>query len=591
MDSLKEVIKHLPLTPGVYKYFDIDNNLIYVGKAKKLKNRVQSYFSKNNHNRKTENLVKQIRSIEYIVVPTEIDALFLENNLIKKHQPKYNILLKDDKTYPYICIVNERFPRVIITRKVDKSKGRFFGPYVSSYQLKQLTKFIQKEFKIRTCSLSLTKEKIDNDKYEVCLEYHIKNCLGPCKNLQTEDNYQQNINHITSLLKGNYSEIKRAYTKSMIEAAGSMNYEKAEELKQRLVNIELFNSKSLVVNPNFGDIIALSISEIDNNVYFNYLIINNGNITQSNNLIISNNSNTTLPELVPSIISNIIGQDELKKYEILSNIESEFSDISTTVPKIGDKKKLLDISFKNLNKYIQRKNSNIKIRTSPILEELKTLLHLKTLPIHIECFDNSNIQGTNPVSAMVCFRNAKPSKRDYRHYKIKTVEGANDFESMYEVVTRRYTHLIEKKAQLPDLVLIDGGKGQLSNAYRALKDLRLNNKIPIVGIAKRLEEIYTPGDDHPIYISKKSPALRLLMQLRDEAHRFGITFHRKLRSNNSLTSSLDKVPGIGKTTITTLLKKYKSIKNIKEVNSEELVTLIGQSKASIIISSIKKGDI
>ena len=591
MQPLKDVIKNLPKSPGVYKYYDSNNVLIYVGKAKNLKNRVQSYFSKNNHNRKTENLVNQINYLEYILVPTEIDALFLENNLIKQHQPKYNILLKDDKTYPYICILNERFPRVIITRKLDKSKGQFFGPYVSSYQLKLLIKFIQKEFKIRTCTLSLTEDKIQQNKYDVCLEYHIKNCLGPCKNLQSEESYNHSIKHIISLLKGNYTDIKREISYIMLDAARTLNFEKAEEYKLHLNNIELFNSKSLVVNPKFGNIFVISLKEIDQKVYLNYLMINNGNIIQSNNLIVANINNDTIAGIIPNIISSVINKSEITNYEIISNIESESIGITSSIPKIGDKKKLLDISIKNRDKYIQRKNTNIKIRVSPILEELKNILQLKDLPVHIECFDNSNIQGTNPVSAMVCFRNAKPSKKDYRHYKIKTVEGANDFESMYEVVTRRYKRLSLEKKPLPQLILIDGGKGQLSNAYRALKDLKLHNRIPIIGIAKRLEEIYAPGDEHPIYISKKSPALRLLMQLRDEAHRFGITFHRKLRSSNSLNSSLEEIQGIGKTTVSTLLKEYKSIKNIKSKNLQELSLLIGSKKAQIILSSIKKGDI
>ena len=590
MPSIKDTVKNLPNSPGVYQYYDSEDTLIYVGKAKNLKKRVSSYFNKKQENRKTKRLVEQIARIEYTVVPTERDALFLENSLIKQNQPRYNILLKDDKTYPYLCLLNERFPRLILTRTVDKRKGTFYGPYSNTYLLRSLLRFIQKEFKLRTCSLALSEENVSSGKYDVCLEYHIKNCLGPCENLQSEEDYNSNIKHVRNILKGNYNSIKAELKEQMDVASTSLNFEEAHKIKERIDGIELFRNKSLVANPKLGNLFVLTSKTIKKTVYSNYLVVRDGIITESKNNTSITSQDESTEAHIEQLIADTISHDEIESFDFISEEEIKTEFIDVHIPVIGDKKKLVLLSKKNLNKYISSKEQTPKQSANEIgLKELQQHFKLKELPKHIECFDNSNIQGTNPVSAMVCFINGKPAKKEYRHFKIKGVVGPNDFDSMTEVVSRRYSRLKNEGKQMPQLIVIDGGKGQLSAAKKALDKLELY--IPVIGIAKRLEEIYFPEDNEPIILSKKSEGLKIVLNLRNEAHRFGITFHRNLRSKNSINSKLDTIEGLGPKTIHKLLSEYKSLNSIKKQKKEKIIDLIGRHKAAILFEQIKKGNL
>lgn len=592
--STKEYNK-LPKDPGVYKFFDRENSIIYVGKAKNLSKRVASYFTKAaGINRKTMRLVREIESIEVVIVNSEFDALLLENSLIKENQPKYNILLKDDKSFPSICVTNERFPRIFSTRRIIRSQGEYFGPYTSVKAMNSVLDLIRKLYTIRTCNLNLSKANIDRKKFKVCLEYHIGNCLGPCEGLQTEESYLEDIQHAKEILKGNLSVVKSSFKQMMEEAAVELKFEVAQSYKEKLELLDKFQSRSLIVNPKISNTDVVGVITDGDRYYLNYMVVDQGTIRISETVEAKRKLNEPEDELLQVMIFALRDKYQSDTPEILTNRDIQpWEDLQVIQPKIGDKKKLVDLSVKNalfFKNDKQRRKEATKSPSQKVLEQLQADLGLDNLPGHIECFDNSNIQGTNPVSSMVCFKNGKPSKSDYRKYNIKTVVGPDDFASMREVVFRRYRKLRDEKLPYPDLIIIDGGKGQLSASCTSLKDLGLYGQIPIIGIAKRLEEIYYPEDPIPLHISKKSPSLKLLQHLRDEAHRFAITFHRSKRSKESIKSSLDEVKGIGEATKNKLLNHFKSIKRIAEAPSNEIEKVIGRSKTEILLEHIKKGD-
>lgn len=584
----------LPNKPGVYKFFDQSNTIIYVGKAKDLKKRVTSYFTKGNlDNRKTYRLVSEIKEIEFVIVSSEFDALLLENNLIKENQPKFNILLKDDKSFPSICITNERFPRIYSTRRIDLSKGEYFGPYTSVKAMNSVVELIRKLHTIRTCKFNLSEENIKKKKYKVCLEYHIGNCLGPCEGLQDEKDYLLDIEQAKSILKGKIGVVARSYKQKMQEAAENTQFEVAQSFKEKYDRLEKFQSKSLIVNPSITGIDIFSIVTGEKNAFINYLKIDNGSIVNSETIEVRKKIEEEDSHIFQFAIFDLRKKYNSTNTSILVNLEVDsWEGIEITIPKIGDKKKLLDLSLKNALFYRKERISKDSVQPNEaILQNLMKDLNLQDLPVHIECFDNSNIQGTNPVASMVCFKNGKPAKSDYRKYNIKTVVGPDDFASMKEVVGRRYQHLKKEGQPFPNLIVIDGGKGQLSAACDALREVGIYGEIPIIGIAKRLEEIYYPEDSIPLYISKKSTSLRLIQQLRDEAHRFAINFHRQKRSKASIVSTLDLIKGIGESTRDKLMKEFKSVARMKECSEKDLIDLVGRSKAMIILKAIKKGDL
>ncbi|GAB3906337.1 excinuclease ABC subunit UvrC [Larkinella knui] len=584
----KQELAKVPHEPGVYRYFDASGEVIYVGKAKDLKNRVSSYFVKSNqHDRKTQRLVSQIRKIEFTIVHTEFDALLLENQLIKRFQPRYNILLRDDKTYPFICVTNEHFPRVQTTRRIDRKLGTFYGPYAQLRPMYTLLEMFSQLFTLRTCNLNLSPENIEAKKFKVCLEYHIGNCKGPCEGLVSENEYLKDVDQIHSILKGNVAPAQNYFKDRMLESANQLAFEQAQHYKEKLNVLQNFQSKSTVVNPKISDADVFTIASDETAAYINFMKVVNGTITQTNTVEVKKKLDETDLDLLTMLIVEFRTQYGSEAKEIITNIPLE-ADLKAeiTVPQIGDKKKLLDMSMKNVL-YFRREraeraaaeatgNASKKDR---VLIRLKQDLQLKTLPNRIECFDNSNIQGTNPVSAMVCFIDGKPSPKNYRHFSIKTVVGPNDFASMHEVVSRRYIRVLDEQTGLPDLIVIDGGKGQLSAACEALKELNLYGQVPIIGIAKRLEEIYFPEDSLPLYIDKKSESLKLIQRIRDEAHRFAITYHRDKRSRNSLISELENIEGIGKKTAAKLLKYFKGVKKIREAPIDDIATVVGADKA------------
>lgn len=586
----------LPHQPGVYKYFNKSGILIYVGKAKDLRKRVKSYFTaKKNHSRKTLKLVSEISSIEAIITPSEFDALLLENNLIKVNQPKYNILLKDDKTFPYICVTNDRFPRIYSTRQYHAKKGTFYGPYTSVVAMNNVLKLIQKLYTIRNCKYNLSEKNVATKKYKLCLEYHIGNCQGPCEGLQTEANYMRDVKQAEHILKGNLAVVRQYFKTHMHDASENLKFEEAQVIKEKLVLLDKFSTNTIVVNPKLGDVHIVTIIEDESFGLINYMYVKKGAIIQSQTSAVKNQLEQAPEQVLHSVIGQLISFTEVpEKTIVFSNLSIPDlpENIEVVVPKIGDKRKLVELSLKNAFSLKKERtlNKDVEPRGIHAVKQLKEDLSLTSLPNHIECFDNSNLQGTNPVASMVCFKEGKPSKKDYRKYNIKTVVGPDDFTSMYEVVKRRYKRLSEEKEPLPDLVIVDGGKGQLSAAVRALKELELYGQIAIVGIAKRLEEIYVPQDSIPLHISKKSSSLKLIQRLRDEAHRFAISFHRDKRSK-ALNTSLENIDGIGKSTTNKLLKRFKSIKKIKAANREELVNLIGEAKAAVVIDAIKKGPV
>lgn len=583
--SLKETINRLPESPGVYRYYNQQDTLIYVGKAKNIRKRVTSYFTKSTGvNRKTLKLVSEINRIEYTVSNTEFDALLLENNLIKQNQPKYNILLKDDKTFPYLCILKERFPRIIYTRKYIPKQGEYFGPFSSVVAMKNVLELVRKLYSIRTCSLSLSENNIAAQKFKVCLEFHIGNCKGPCEGLQSEAHYLEDIAQARYILKGNLSQVAQHFQEQMQEAATALDFEKAQHYKEKILLLEKYQTKSLVVNKSLTDIDVITLSPSETTLYINYLIIKEGSIIFSKTLSAQKKIEEADEEVISSIAQELRFQANSTNKVILSNIPLSVveNDVENIIPQIGDKKKLIALSIKNaleLKREKELSKVERKSKNREVLEILQNDLQLKTLPMVIECFDNSNIQGTSPVASMVRFVDGKPDKKGYRYYNIKTVEGPNDFASMKEIVGRRYKRLIEEQQNLPDLIIVDGGKGQLSSAVEALKELSVYGRIPIVGIAKRLEEIYVPEDTLPLLINKKSPGLRLMQQMRDEAHRFAITFHRLKRSKKNTSSTLEEIDGIGRQTAAKLLQHFKSLKKIKEASLEELTELVGEKLA------------
>lgn len=581
-------LKTLPSTPGVYQFFDTKGAVIYVGKAKNLKHRVRSYFNKVHDYGKTNVLVKKIHDIKHIVVDTETDALLLENNLIKKYQPRYNVLLKDDKSYPWICIKKERFPRVFQTRRVIKDGSEYFGPYTSIKTVSTLLDLIKGLFPIRTCNYDLSEEKIKNQKYKVCLEYHLGNCRGACEAKETEQIYLENIAAIRDILKGNFKNSLSLFKSQMQDLAANLQFEDAQVLKEKITILENYQSKSTIVNPKISDVEVYSIVSDESYAYVNFLQLSYGAIIRAHTMEIKKKLQESDVELLELAITELRQRFQLLSKEIYVPFLVEVGvGVKITIPKVGDKKQLLDLSFRNAKYYRLEQLKQVKI-TDPdrhvkrIMAQMKSDLRLAELPTHIECFDNSNIQGTNPVAACVVFKNGKPSKKDYRHFNIKTVEGPDDFASMTEVVYRRYKRLLDEKQGLPQLIVIDGGKGQLSAALKSLDELNLRGKIAIVGIAKRLEELFYPNDPIPLYLDKKSETLKIIQQLRNEAHRFGVEHHRNRRSKSALHSELESIPGIGEKTRVQLLKAFKSAQRVSFAKLDELEQIVGVSKAQKI---------
>ncbi|WP_091096267.1 excinuclease ABC subunit UvrC [Paenimyroides marinum] len=583
-------LQTLPNQPGVYQYFDKDQKLLYVGKAKNLKKRVSSYFNKTHDNARLNVLVRKIVTIKHIVVETETDALLLENNLIKNLQPRYNILLRDDKTYPWICIKNERFPRVFSTRNLIKDGSEYFGPYTSGRTLHTLLDLIRELYPLRNCNYDLSVQNIKNGKYKVCLEYHIGNCLGPCEALESEEEYLHKIKSIRQLLKGNFKENLKDFKKLMMNYAAEMKFEEAQQIKEKIQILENYQAKSTIVNPKINNIDVFSIVSDETMAYINFLQIAHGAVIRSHTLELKKRLDETDEELLTLAVVEIRERFKSLTKEVIVPFDVDLGEkITVTVPKLGDKKQLLELSERNARYYRLDQLKQIKIvdperHTNRIMAQMKSDLRLNKEPRHIECFDNSNIQGTNPVAACVVFKDGKPSKKEYRHFNIKTVEGPNDFASMEEVVFRRYRRLLDEGEPLPDLIIIDGGKGQLSAALKSLDILGLRGKIAIIGIAKRLEELFYPGDSVPLYLDKKSETLKIIQHLRNEAHRFGITFHRNQRSKNAIDSGLTKIPGIGDKTMEKLMIQFKSIKRLGETPKEEIVKLVGKSKAEKVVA-------
>ncbi len=597
IEYLKTLIAVLPHQPGIYQYFDSGGKIIYIGKAKDLKKRVSSYFTKQHEHRKTVLLVRNIADIKHMVVESEQDALLLENNLIKKYQPRYNIRLKDDKSYPWICIKNEPFPRVFKTRNLVRDGSKYFGPYTSIYTVQTLMELFRSEYKLRTCNLNLTEENIRKGKFKVCLEYHIGNCLGPCEGHISEEQYNLGIIDIGDILKGNVSGVIKHLEEAMDRMSSELNFEEANKIKEKYDSLNRYQSRSTVVSPVITDVDVYSIDENETYAFVNYLKIIKGAIIQTFTLEIKKSLDETKEELLVAGIVEIRQKIFSNAREVLIpfKLHAKFENIKFVVPQKGEKKQLLDLSQRNAKYYKLEKEKqhflkNPQERTERILSTLKKDLQLNELPVRIECFDNSNLQGTNPVAACVVFKNAKPLKREYRHFNIKTVEGPNDFASMEEVVFRRYRRLLDERQPLPQLIVIDGGKGQLSSAVQALEKLDLRGKITIIGIAKRLEEIYFPEDTVPLYINKNSESLKVIQQLRDEAHRFGIGFHRDKRSKNFISSELSQIEGVGEKTMEKLLRSFKSVKNIKTKSLNELAEVIGSSKAQIVFKHFEKVD-
>ncbi|MDX1751816.1 MAG: excinuclease ABC subunit UvrC [Salinimicrobium sediminis] len=586
--KLELQIKTLPENPGVYQYFDKNGRILYVGKAKNLKKRVASYFNKNNDSHRIRVMVKKIQEIRHIVVSSETDALLLENNLIKKHQPRFNVMLKDDKTYPWICIKNERFPRVFPTRKLVKDGSEYYGPYTSFKTIHTLMDLIKGLYPLRTCNYDLSEEKIRNGKYKVCLEYHLGNCLGPCEAYESEADYQKKIEAIRQIVKGDFKESLQQFRQQMKEHAERMEFEEAQKIKTKIDILENYQAKSTVVNPKINNVDVFSIVSDEGYGYVNFLQLSHGAIIRSHTIEMKKKLGESDKELLELGITEIRQRFNSLTREIYVPFKVEVGeDLKVTVPKLGDKKQIVDLSTRNAKYFRQERFKQMKIvdpdrHVNRVMAQMKQDLRLPEEPRHIECFDNSNIQGTNPVAACVVFKDGKPSKKDYRKFNIKTVEGPNDFASMEEVVFRRYRRLLEEGESLPQLIIVDGGKGQLSSGVKALETLGLRGKIAIIGIAKRLEEIFYPGDSIPLYLDKKSETLKIIQHLRNEAHRFGITFHRQKRSSVALNTELEEIPGIGEKTVVELLTNFRSLKRVKEASLESLSSVIGKSKASII---------
>ena len=586
--DLEIQLKTLPNSPGVYQYYDKTGRLLYVGKAKNLKKRVSSYFNKKHDSARTHVLVKKIVEIKHIVVNSETDALLLENNLIKKYQPRYNVMLKDDKSYPWICIKKERFPRVFPTRRLIKDGSEYYGPYTSMKTVHTLLDLIKGLYPLRTCNYDLSEEKIDAGKYKVCLEYHLGNCYGPCEDKYSAEDYHDNIDAIREIVKGNFKDSLFRFRNRMKEYADNMEFEEAQRIKDKIDILEGYQAKSTVVNPKINNVDVFSIVSDEGYGYVNFLQLSHGAIIRSHTLEIKKKLAENDQELLEIGIVEIRQRFNSRSSEIYVPFKVEVGeDLKVTVPQLGDKKRIVELSERNAKYFRMERFKQTKIvdpdrHTNRLMAQMKADLRLNEEPRHIECFDNSNIQGTNPVAACVVFKNGKASKKDYRKFNIKTVTGANDFASMEEVVFRRYRRLLNEGEDLPQLIIVDGGKGQLSSGVKALETLGLRGKIAIVGIAKRLEEIYYPGDSIPLYLDKKSESLKIIQQLRNEAHRFGITFHRNKRSTAALGTELDMITGIGEKTVVELLKHFRSVKNVKEASENNLAEIIGPAKARLI---------
>ena len=587
--ELELQLKTLPSEPGVYRYYDKKGEILYVGKAKNLKNRVLSYFNKSQIGYKTRMMVSKIVRLETTVVNSEYDALLLENNLIKEYQPFYNILLKDDKSYPWICIKKEPFPRVFLTRNVIKDGSEYYGPYAKVKQAKTLIEVIKNIYKLRTCSLNLAPEKIKEGKYKVCLEYHIKNCAGPCEGLESEEEYAQKLNAIRGIIKGEFKAAREYLEAEMYNYAAKLEFENAQQSKEKLQILENYQTHTTIVSSNINDVDVFGIISDEAAAYVNYFKIKNGSIIQSYTTEIKKMLDETDEEILEEALIEIRNKFNSTSTEIFLpfHLNIEIPHVKLIVPKLGDKKRIVELSEKNAMEYRVEKLKQVQIvdperHTNRIMAEMKKLLRLPEEPRHIEGFDNSNIQGTNPVSACVVFKDGKPSKADYRIFHVKTVEGPNDFATMEEVIYRRYSRLLDEGEPLPQLILIDGGKGQLSSAVKSLKLLGLYGKISIIGIAKRLEEIFFPEDPVPLYLDKKSETLKVLQRVRDESHRFGVKHHRTRRKNSTIKSELEEIPGVGEKTIQQLLSKLKSVKRIKEASLETLEEILGKSKAKAV---------
>lgn len=594
-EKIRNKLKVLPDKPGVYQYYDKNDTIIYVGKAKNLKKRVSSYFNKNQDSGKTRMLVRQIFDIKYIVVDSELDALLLENNLIKKYQPKYNIQLKDDKTYPWICIKNEPFPRVFTTRRVIKDGSKYYGPYPSVKVVNTLLELIRDVYPLRSCALDLSDKKIKEGKHKVCLEYHLGNCKGPCEGKETAEEYDQYIKDIQHILKGNLGAVIRSLKEMMQQHAENLEFEEAQGVKKKIDTIQRYQAKSTVVSPTIHAVDVITLVQDPKMAFVNYLVINNGAIIHGLTVEVTKKLDESEADIIQYVLPQMRERFHSQSKEVLvtNPMDLDTEEYSFFTPMRGDKRSLVELSTRNATFYQLEKRKHEKIvnperHTERILETIRKDFRLDTLPVHIECFDNSNFHGTHAVSACVVFKNAKPSKKDYRHFNIKTVDGPDDFASMEEAVFRRYKRLKEEEQPLPQLIVIDGGKGQLSSAVKALDDLDLRGQIAIVGIAKKLEEIFFPGDSYPIYIDKRSESLKVIQHLRNEAHRFGITHHRNKRSKAALVSEITQIKGIGEKTFEELIRNFKSIQGVKKASHEELAEVIGNAKAKIVFDYFQK---
>jgi excinuclease ABC subunit C len=588
----RAAIKNIPHKPGVYQFWDAENELIYIGKAKDLRNRVNSYFNKDiNVNAKTRVLVSKIRNITFTIVDTEVDAWLLENSMIKKHQPRYNVMLKDDKTYPWIIIKNEPYPRIFWTRRIVRDGSKYLGPYASISMMHAILDLIKETYPLRTCNLQLTRANIEAGKFRVCLEYQLGNCRGPCQDLQTEHDYDYNIEEIKDILNGKIGNVVRNLKADIDRAVADLNFEAAHRLKRKFDLLEKYQSKSTVVNSSITDVDVFSIASEEKYAFVNYLKVMNGTITQTQTIELKKRLDESDEELLTIAITEFRSRYDSHSKEIIVPFDIDLDDdkIKFTVPKLGEKKKLLDLSQKNVHffkteKIDQYEKLNPEVRTERLLTQMMKDLRMNQLPRHIECFDNSNFQGKFPVSAIVVFKDGKPSKKDYRHFNVKTVEGPNDFATMEEAVHRRYRRTLDEGTELPQLIIIDGGKGQLSSALKSLKLLGIDKEVTVIGIAKRLEELYYPGDQYPMYLDKKSETLKVIQHLRDEAHRFGITFHRKKRDKGTLATELELIDGIGTTTSEKLLKYFKSVRKIRQATEDELMEVVNTKQAKAILA-------
>ncbi|HNP24326.1 MAG TPA: excinuclease ABC subunit UvrC [Panacibacter sp.] len=601
-EEYKTIIQTIPHDPGIYKYFDKHNELLYVGKAKSLRKRVSSYFTKTFTGYKTHELVSRISRIEFTIVNSEQDAFLLENSLIKQYQPRFNINLKDDKSYPFIVIKNESFPRIFLTRRKVNDGSVYLGPYTSAGKVRELLSFIRQFIPLRTCKLNLTEQNIKKGKFKVCLEYHLGNCKGPCQNFQSAEEYADGLQQVRQLLKGNLSPVIQEYKKAMLDLASDLQFEKAALIKKKIEYLEHYQSKSVIVNKHLNNIDVFSVVKEGDSAFVNYLMIQSGTIVQTHNEEIQTSAQETLEDILGLIVMHFreIFNSTAKEIIVQCSIPIGTEKLLVTVPKGGDKKKLLDLSLKNAAYFLAESKRAKSLQLGvvknenkmEVLEQMEEALQLPNTPVHIECFDNSNFQGSYPVSAMVCFKDGVPSKKDYRHFNVKSVEGINDFATMKEVVYRRYKRLTDEGQSLPQLIIIDGGKGQLSAAMESIQELKLHGKITLIGLAKREEEIFFPGDSEPLRLPMDGSVLKLIRYIRDEVHRFGITFHRQKRSKGTFKNDLESIPGIGPGTSSLLLNTFRSVKNIKNATTEDLSKLIGSAKAKLILdyfNEIKKG--